>query len=184
MTEPDADIATLVRRIAAALTAKSARLAVAESCTGGWLAKVLADHPDQRREINEDRSLIMPAIEETLRFEPPGPGIARYITEDIEIHGTTVPAGAAMLLLVAAANRDERFHVDPDVFDIHRDEPHLTFGFGLHYCLGSNLARLEGRVALEEILNRWPEWDVDMDAAVMSSTTTVRGWDAMPMVLG
>ena len=150
----------------------------------GWLAKVLADHPDQRREIAGDRSLIMPAIEETLRFEPPGPGIARYITEDVEIHGVTVPAGAAMLLLVASANRDERAHDQPDVFNIHRDEPHLTFGFGLHYCLGANLARLEGRIALEEILDRWPEWDVDMDGAKLSSTTTVRGWDAMPMVIG
>lgn len=150
----------------------------------GWLAKVLAEHPDQRAEIVADRSLIPQAVEETLRFEPPGPGVARYVNSDVEYYGTTVPAGSAMLILVGAANRDERVHDHPDVFDIHRDGPHLTFGLGLHYCLGANLARLEGRVALDEILNRFPEWDVDLDAAQLSPTSTVRGWDSMPMVIG
>lgn len=150
----------------------------------GWLAKVLAEHPDQRAEIVADRSLIPQAVEETLRFEPPGPGVARYVNSDVEYYGTTVPAGSAMLILVGAANRDERAHDRPDEFDIHRDGPHLTFGLGLHYCLGANLARLEGRVALDEILNRFPEWDVDLDAAHLSPTSTVRGWDSMPMVIG
>ena len=87
----------------------------------GWLGKVLADHPDQRREIVADRSLIPNAIEETLRFEPTGPHIARYVAQDVEYYGTTVPAGSAMLLLVGSANRDERRYDDPDRFDIHRD---------------------------------------------------------------
>ena len=71
-----------------------------------------------------------------------------------------------MLLLFGAANRDPRRYTDPDTFDIHRDNiSHLTFGKGVHYCLGANLARLEGRVALDELLNRWPEWDIDYDSA-------------------
>ena len=148
----------------------------------GWLAKVLAEHPDQRRELVADRSLIPNAIEETLRFEPTGPHIARYVARDVEYYGTTVPAGSAMLLLVGSANRDERRYDDPDRFDIHRDlGQHLTFGYGLHFCLGAALARLEGRVALDEVLNRFPEWEVDYDNARLSSTSTVRGWESMPV---
>lgn len=151
----------------------------------GWLVKVLAEHPTQRRELVEDRSLLGRAIDETLRFEPTGPHVARYLARDFEYGGTTVPAGAAMLLLFGAANRDERRYRDPDTFDIHRDNiSHLTFGKGLHYCLGANLARLEGRVALDEILNRWPEWDIDYPSARLAPTSTVRGWEHLRMLVG
>lgn len=151
----------------------------------GWLGKVLAEHPDQRRELVEDRSLIPQTIEETLRFEPTGPHVARYVMRDVEYYGTTVPAGSAILLLVGSGNRDERRFPDPDVFDIHRDQgPHLTFGFGLHYCLGAALARLEGRVALDEILNRFPEWEIDYDNIELAPTSTVRGWQALPAFIG
>lgn len=87
-----------------------------------------------------------------------------------------------MLLLVGAANRDHRqFPPDGDVFDIHREtRAHLTFGVGAHYCLGSSLARLEGRIALDEILKRFPEWDLDLDGAVLTATAAVRGFDALP----
>jgi cytochrome P450 len=148
----------------------------------GWLGKVLGDHPDQRRQLVEDRSLIPNAIDETLRFEPTGLHLARYVTRDVEYHGTTVPAGSAILFLVGSANRDERHHDDPDRYDIRRDVgQHLTFGHGLHYCLGAALARLEGRVALDEVLNRFPEWEVDLDNARRAPTSTVRGWDTMPV---
>src|SRR6185503_9155545 len=93
----------------------------------GWLAKVLAEHPDQRRAVVEDRSLIPNAIEELLRFEPPGPGIGRYVPEDVELYDQTVPAGSAMMFLVAAANRDARRYEEPDRFDVHRTGQHLTF---------------------------------------------------------
>ncbi|MET0459596.1 MAG: cytochrome P450 [Ilumatobacteraceae bacterium] len=150
----------------------------------GWLAKVLAEHPDQRRDLVEDRSLIPAAIDETLRFEPTGPHVARYVARDVEYHGTTVPEGSAILLLVGAANRDERRYERPDEFDIHRaDGQHLTFGYGLHYCLGANLARLEGRVALDELLSRFPEWDVDLEHAELAATSTVRGWESMPVIV-
>ena len=123
----------------------------------GWLAKLLAEHPDQRREVVEDRSLIPRVIDEALRFEPTGHATARYVMEDVEYDGTTIPAGSPILLLLASANRDPRRYTNPDVFDIHRDDiQHLTFGFGLHFCLGANLARLEGRVALDELLQPLP----------------------------
>jgi cytochrome P450 len=150
----------------------------------GWLAKVLAEHPDQRRAVVQDRSLIPNVIDETLRFEPTGHATARYVTEDIEYYGTTVPAGSPILLLIASANRDHRRYDDPDVYDIHRDDiQHLTFGYGIHFCLGANLARLEGRVALDELLNRFPEWDVDYDDIKLAPTSTVRGWERMPLVI-
>ena len=151
----------------------------------GWLGKVLGDHPDQRRLLVEDRSLIPNTIEETLRFQPTGPHIARYVARDADYHGTTVPAGSAMLLLVGSANRDERRWTDPDRFDIRRDEgAHLTFGFGTHFCLGAALARLEGRVALDEVLTRFPDWEVDEANIEMASTSTVRGWKSMPVFVG
>ncbi|HVM68042.1 MAG TPA: cytochrome P450 [Acidimicrobiales bacterium] len=150
----------------------------------GWLAKVLAEHPDQRRAAVEDRSLVPNVIDETLRFEPTGHASARYVMRDVEYYGTTVPAGSAVLLLMASANRDPRRFDHADVYDIFRsDLQHLTFGNGLHYCLGANLARLEGRVALDEIFNRWPEWDVDYANIMLAPTTTVRGWERLPLVV-
>jgi cytochrome P450 len=147
----------------------------------GWTAKTLAEHPDQRREINQNRELIPQAIEEVLRFEPPGPYIGRTVAKDTEFHGVMVPAGSIMAAVVAGANRDPRQFADPDTFDIHRDrQPHLTFGYGFHNCLGNALARVEGRIALEEMLNRFPEWNVDMSKAKLSSTATVRGWEKLP----
>lgn len=151
----------------------------------GWLAKVLADHPDQRRQVYDDRSLLNRVVDETLRFEPTGPHVARYMARDFEAYGQTVPAGSAMLLMFGAANRDPRRYSDPDTFDINRAHvgSHLTFGKGLHFCLGANLARLEGRVALDELLNRWPEWEIDSESAQMAPTSTVRGWEQLRMVV-
>ena len=151
----------------------------------GWTGKVLAEHPDQRRALAADRSLIPAAIEELLRYEPPAPHVARYVTRDVEYYGRRVPEGSVMMLLIGAANRDHRqFPPDGDVFDIRREpHQHLTFSVGTHYCLGSALARLEGRIALEEILKRFPEWDVDLSECKLSPTSTVRGWETMPAVL-
>ncbi|ETW22649.1 cytochrome P450 [Mycobacterium gastri] len=150
----------------------------------GWLAKVLAEHPDQRREVARDRSLLTRTVDETLRYEPTGPHVARYTLREFECYGTTVPAHSAVLLLFGAANRDPLRYRDPDTFDIHRDNiSHLTFGKGVHYCLGANLARLEGRVALDELLNRWPEWDIDYRSLKLAPTSTVRGWERLRIVL-
>ena len=148
----------------------------------GWAGRVLADHPDQRRELVDDPSLIPNAIEELLRYEPPAPHVARYVAREVECYGEKVPEGSVMLFLIGSANRDDRRHPDGDRFDIHRVVgQHLTFGFGAHFCLGAALARLEGRVALEEVLKRFPEWEVDDDAAKLSPTSTVRGWETLPV---
>jgi cytochrome P450 len=151
----------------------------------GWAGKVLAEHPEQRRELVADPSLIPNAIEELLRFEPPAPHVGRYVAKPVECHGSTVPEGSAMLMLVGAANRDERRYPDGDRFDIHREiGQHLTFGYGAHYCLGAALARLEGRIALEEVLKRFPEWDVDWSQEPhLAPTSTVRGWESMPVLV-
>ncbi len=147
----------------------------------GWFGKLLAEHPDQRRDIVEDRSLLQNTIEEVLRYESPGPQIGRYVPEDAEMYGETVPAGSAILFVVSAANRDERRWADADRFDIHRRVgQHLAFGYGIHYCLGAALARLEGRIALDEVLNRLPEWDVDLERARIAPTSTVRGYETLP----
>ena len=151
----------------------------------GWVGSVLARHPEQRQELVDDPSLIPGMLDEVLRYEPPGPAIGRYVTRDVEFHGRTVPEGSALMFLVGAANRDERRYPDPDRFDIRRSVGHqMTFGYGVHYCLGANLARLEGRVASEEILKRFPRWDVDWDNAKLASTSTVRGWETLPIVIG
>ena len=148
----------------------------------GWTGKVLAEHPDQRRELVEDRSLIPNAIEELLRYEPPAPHIARYVARDVELHGQTVPEGSVMLFLVGSANRDDRRFADGDRFDIHRKiGQHLTFGYGIHFCLGAALARLEGRIALDEVLKRFPDWEVDRGGAKLAPTSTVRGWETLPV---
>lgn len=148
----------------------------------GWAGKLLSEHPEQRRRLVADRSLVPGAIEEILRVEPPALQAARYVTRDVEFGGATVPQGSAILLLIGAANRDERrFGQNAEEFDVSRSpRQHLTFGVGAHYCLGNALARIEGRIALDEIMNRFPDWDVDLDSAVFSSSSVVRGWDSMP----
>jgi cytochrome P450 len=150
----------------------------------GFMAQLLSDHPDQRRELTADPSLIPGAVEETLRYEPPSPVQARYVAHDAEHYGRAVPEGSFMLLLNASANRDEHQFPDPDRFDIHRRGSHLSFGQGLHFCLGSALARLEARVAFEEVLKRWPDWEVDYANAERAHTASVRGWARLPVVTG
>jgi cytochrome P450 len=149
----------------------------------GWTAKVLADHPDQRAELVAEPTLIPNAIEEILRYESPAPHVGRCVArQDLVVHGTQVPAGSVMLFLLGSANRDDRRFPNGDTFDIHRDDGrHLTFGNGIHLCMGAALARMEGVIALEEVLTRFPEWDVDLDNARLSPTSTVRGWETLPV---
>jgi cytochrome P450 len=151
----------------------------------GWLGSLLAQHPEQRAALVADPSLIPNAIEETLRYEPPGPHVARYVAKDVELHGQTVPEGSVMLFLLGSGNRDDRRFEDGDSYNIHRPvTQHLGFGYAVHYCMGAALARLEGRVALEEILKRFQSWDVDWDSAKLGSTSTVRGWEQLPIIVG
>jgi len=148
----------------------------------GWAAVVLAANPGARAEMAADPTTIPNAIEELLRYEAPSPVQGRWTTRDVELHGEVVPAGSKVLLLTGAAGRDERKFPDADRFDIHRPiDHHLSFGYGIHFCLGAALARLEGRIALEETLARFPEWEVDHERAVRLHTSTVRGYANVPI---
>ena len=143
----------------------------------GWAAVVLAAHPGERAALVEDPSLIPNAVEELLRFEAPSPVQGRWTTRPVEAHGVVIPEHAKVLLLTGSAGRDERAYPDPDRFDVRRrSDQHVSFGYGIHFCLGAALARLEGRVALEETLRRFPTWDVDEDRSVRLHTSTVRGY--------
>jgi cytochrome P450 len=149
----------------------------------GWTGKLLSDHPDQRRELVADPSLIPAAIEEILRYESPGMQCARYAVADVEFPGGTVPAGSAVVAIMGSANHDDRRFPDAERFDIHRKPSGiLTFAVGAHFCLGAALARLQGRVALEEVLKRFPEWSVDEARAVLRPTSTTRGYGALPVL--
>jgi cytochrome P450 len=171
-----AEVLNFVGLIAAAGNETTTRLI-------GWTGKVLAEHPDERRKLTEDRGLVPNAIEELLRFESPSPVQARFVTQDVEHHGHVVPAGSAILLLNGSGNRDDRKFAEGDRFDVTRKiDHHLAFGYGLHFCLGAALARLEGRVALDEVLQRFPSWEVDWDNAKQARTSTVRGWERLPVI--
>lgn len=142
----------------------------------GWTAVLLARHPDQRAILLDDPSVVPNAVEELLRYESPSPIQGRYVTRDVDVAGTTIPAGSRLAILNASANRDERHFEDPDRFDVTRQiDRHLAFGYGVHFCLGAALARLEGKVVLEEMLARFPDWQVDESSIELVHTSTVRG---------
>jgi cytochrome P450 len=150
----------------------------------GWAGKLLADHPDERRKLVEDPSLSAGAVEEVLRMEPNTLTNCRWSVEDFDFHGETVPAGSIVVTLTPSAGRDERVFDDPHRFDITRPHgKHLYFGFGAHYCLGQALARLEGRVVLEEVVKRFPEWDVDLENSRFMYHTDNRGYSSLPVIL-
>jgi cytochrome P450 len=169
------EILTYVSVVAGAGNETTARLL-------GWMIGLLDKYPDQRADLVANAELLPGAIEETLRFEPTGHAVARYVRNDVEYYGQTVPAGSAITFIVASANRDELHWEDGETFNIRRPiAQHLTFGIGAHYCLGAALARLEAKVAMEEFLSRFPTWDVDWEKAALSSTSTVRGWGTLPL---
>ena len=150
----------------------------------GWTGSLLADFPDQREKLRGDRSLVPNAVNEILRMEPPPYHIARKTTTDLELHGQTVPEGSVMVVLPGAANRDERHFENPDTLDVARKIDHmLSFGYGPHFCLGAALARLEGRIVLDELLDRFPTWDIDYDGAHLTDGYMTRGWEVLPAVL-
>ena len=152
----------------------------------GHAVRTLADLPEQRHALRANPNLLPNAIEEMLRFEAPSPVQARYVAEDVEYYGQTVPAGSAILLVNGSANHDQRkWGETSEQYDMNRKiDHHLSFGYGLHFCLGAALARLEGRVALHEILKRIPDWSIDYDHSERSHTSTVRGWDQLTVVTG
>jgi cytochrome P450 len=142
----------------------------------GWAAVLLARHPDERAKLVADPGLVPNAVEELLRYEAPSPIQARFVTQDAEWHGVKVPARSKVALLTGSAGRDEREYPDANRFDVSRNfDRHVSFGYGIHFCLGASLARLEARIVLDETLKRFPEWSVDEREVEYVHTSTVRG---------
>ena len=148
----------------------------------------LAAHPEQQTEVfaaPPGESLVVPWTEETLRFDNSTQMLARYVVDDVEVHGRTVPAGSKMLVLLGSANRDEDVFADAATFDIHRPRDEmsrsLSFGVGRHFCLGAHLARLEARVVLDELVRRAESYDVHAGRATRVHSTSVRGFRQLPV---
>jgi cytochrome P450 len=145
-------------------------------------AVVLAHHPDSRRKLVDDPAGIPAAVEELLRYDSPVQGLARTLTRPVDLHGQHLNKGDTVLLLFGSANRDDHAFPDADRFDIHRaPERQVAFGHGIHFCLGASLARLEACLALQALLARHRDWDVDLDAAVRLRSGPIRGYASLPL---
>jgi cytochrome P450 len=150
----------------------------------GNLVVYLFRHPDQRRFVFEDAAARLPgAIEEVLRYDAPSQYQGRVVTSEVHVHGVTIPKGARVALVTGAACRDPREFPDPDRLDVRRaPRRSLYFGYGQHICIGKSLARLEARVALEELARRWPEWQLDEAGLTRTYQAHVRGFQNVPLV--
>jgi cytochrome P450 len=141
-----------------------------------------AEHPSELQRLREDPSLAPSAVEELLRWKAPSQYQGRYAVQDRTLNGRTIPAGSPVLIVTGAANRDPRAYDDPDRFDITRTGPlGISFGHGIHYCIGAHLARLEGRVAFTELYRRWPDLDVDLDGVRFVHMSNVAGPSSVPV---
>jgi cytochrome P450 len=171
----DAEVAGFCGLIGAAGTETVTKL-LANACV------LLDRHPDQRAALVADRDAIPAAVDEVLRYWPPSQYQGRSATRDVTLHGRTIPAGDRVILVTGAANRDERVYDDPDRFDTARQTTAMPLGFGhgVHFCLGAALARLEGRIGLEEFLRRFPTYEVDEDNLRRVHMSNVHGFESVP----
>jgi cytochrome P450 len=148
----------------------------------GNLVVALAWYPDQRAELAADPSLAAPAVEEALRWDGPSHYQGRWVEQPVELHGVTIPADSRVILLTGAAGHDDRVFDHPELFDLHREiGRNLALGWGIHLCLGQALARLEARVAIQELLAVAPRYALDDDGVVRAPSGQVRGHDHLPI---
>jgi cytochrome P450 len=152
----------------------------------------LTRHAEQLERVFADpaqpEDLVVPWIEETLRYDTSSQMVARHLLEDVELHDTVAPAGSKLLLVIGSANRDDRVFSDPDRYDIFRSKDEvaqlLSFGGGRHFCLGANLARLEAQIALREVVRRVGTVEVDHDACRRVHSINVRGFASVRVTMG
>ncbi len=151
----------------------------------GNAAVLFSEHPDQWQALVKDPSRIPGAVEEVLRYQAPVQYVYRQATRDVTLHGTTIPKGAPVALLIGSAGRDERQFAEPDRFDIERVNPspiRIGFGYGPHFCLGASLARMECRLAFEGLLRRMPQgFTVDQERCQRVAMTNVAGYSRVPV---
>jgi cytochrome P450 len=149
----------------------------------GGAMELFGRHPDQWRALCEDPGLIPGAFEELLRYDGPVQYDVRYTLRDVTLHGRTIPRHSPVLMLLASATRDERAEPDADRFDVRRPKPahNLGFGYGIHSCLGSSLARMEARIALEALTRLLPHYEVDRGGLRRAMATNVAGWANVPV---
>jgi cytochrome P450 len=148
----------------------------------GNMAVQLDLHPSERERLGREPALIPNAVEEVLRYDTSTHMMARTLTRDVEAHGCRMRAGTKVALILASANRDPRFWPDPDRFDVGRDTSgSLALGIGIHHCLGAALARLEGTIALQEMLARIPDFAVDHRGLARMHSGNVRGYTTVPV---
>jgi cytochrome P450 len=151
----------------------------------GNAAVIFCEYPEERTALVAQPELMGNAVEELLRYEAPSPVQARWTTQDTVFHDVTIPKESKILLLTGSAGRDDRVYEDPDRFDVRRQfRTHMSFGYGIHFCVGAALARMEGRIALEEVLKRYPSWELDEENVVRQHTSTVRGYSKVQVRLG
>jgi len=184
-TEPDGtrrrlgddEVAAFTTLLAAAGAETTAKLI-------GNMIVYLFQHPDQRRHVFEDAKARLPnAIEEVLRYDAPSQFQGRVALRDVEAYGVTIPKGARVAFVTGAACRDPREFADPDRLDVTRKaDRELYFGYGQHVCIGKSLARLETRVAMEELAARWPDWNVDESGLTRTYQAHVRGFQNIPLI--
>jgi len=150
----------------------------------GAATVLFSRHRDQWEQLREDRSKIPAAVEEILRYDGPVQYDMRCTTRAVELHGTAIPSGSAVMLLNSAANRDERAFTFADTFDVNRDRneaQNLAFGYGIHSCLGAALARMESRIALDRLLDAIPDFEVDYSNLRRVAMTSVNGYSHVPV---
>jgi len=148
----------------------------------GNAAVLFHRHPDQYAKVVEDPGRAPAAVEEILRYYPPSQYQGRFSVQDSEWSGVTVPAGYPTILVTGSASRDERFYARPDEFDIDRPASlALGFGYGVHSCLGAALARMESRIAIEELTRRWPRYEVDEEHCARVTMSNVAGYSHVPV---
>jgi cytochrome P450 len=149
-----------------------------------FLVQSLSDHPDALARVREDRSKVPAFVEEVLRYHSPVQSVLRLTTAEVELHGVRLPPGTPVLALLGSANRDETHFSEPDRFDITRTGTNnMPFGHGAHFCLGAALARMEARISLETLLQRFQRFEVKTDRFEWNYSLTVRGPWVMPVEL-